>query len=210
MNDFKNILNLLHLAEKLKYELRHSWLSDGRQESVAEHSWRMALMVILFKSYLNEGFNVEKALKIAIVHDLVEAEVKDTPAFDTSKEDEKKELEEKAAKNFIKVAGDDIGQELYNLWREYEDTETYEARVVKALGKLEVRLQHNEADLKTWEDVEFPRALFAADKFCDFDEVLRGFNDLVKDESRSKIVTAAINIKKIEEEAEELRPKQVR
>ncbi|MCS4224707.1 HD domain-containing protein [Sphingobacterium sp. BIGb0165] len=43
------IMDVLKLAEKLKFELRHSWLSNGRQESVAEHTWRMSLMAILIE-----------------------------------------------------------------------------------------------------------------------------------------------------------------
>lgn len=78
-----NILQVIALAEKLKYEMRHSWLSNGRQESVAEHTWRMSLMAILVEPYLDQKVNIEKLLKMVIIHDLVEAEAGDIPAFDT-------------------------------------------------------------------------------------------------------------------------------
>ena len=66
-----NILQVIALAEKLKYEMRHSWLSNGRQESVAEHTWRMSLMAILVEPYLDQKVNIEKLLKMVIIHDLV-------------------------------------------------------------------------------------------------------------------------------------------
>ena len=78
-----NILQVIALAEKLKYEMRHSWLSNGRQESVAEHTWRMSLMAILVEPYLDQKVNIEKLLKMVIIHDLVEAEAGDIPVFDT-------------------------------------------------------------------------------------------------------------------------------
>jgi putative hydrolases of HD superfamily len=61
--------------------MRHSWLSDGRQEDVAEHTWRMALMALLLHSYLDQKVDLLKALKIILVHDLVEINYKDSPAF---------------------------------------------------------------------------------------------------------------------------------
>ncbi len=51
----KQIYWAIKLGEKLKYELRHSWLSNGRQESVAEHTWRLSLMAMLIEPYLEEN-----------------------------------------------------------------------------------------------------------------------------------------------------------
>jgi putative hydrolase of HD superfamily len=78
-----NILEIVKLGEKLKCELRHSWLSDGRQESVAEHTWRVSLMAMLLEPYLDNKLDIVKLLKMIIIHDLVEAEAKDIPAFET-------------------------------------------------------------------------------------------------------------------------------
>lgn len=83
-----NILQVIALAEKLKYEMRHSWLSNGRQESVAEHTWRMSLMAVLVQPYLDKTVQMEKLLKMVIIHDLVEAEAGDIPAFDTMNSEE--------------------------------------------------------------------------------------------------------------------------
>ena len=66
------ILLFIHKTEKLKTLLRHSWLSTGRQESVAEYSWRIALMALVLKDYLKTPVNLEKVLAMMIVHDLPE------------------------------------------------------------------------------------------------------------------------------------------
>src|SRR5687767_15242025 len=77
-----SILKVLTLAERLKFELRHSYTSSGRQESVAEHTWRMALMAVLIEPLLSQKIDTARLLKMIIIHDLVEAEAKDISALD--------------------------------------------------------------------------------------------------------------------------------
>src|SRR6516164_8533328 len=75
-----SIIQVLTLAERLKFELRHSYTSAGRQESVAEHCWRMSLMAVLIEPLLTEKVDTARLLKMIIIHDLVEAEAGDVPA----------------------------------------------------------------------------------------------------------------------------------
>src|SRR5438093_11708878 len=72
-NEARRILEFLGLSERLKRELRHSWLSDGRRESVAEHTWQMALVALLAYRHLEHPVDIGRVLKIILVHDLVEA-----------------------------------------------------------------------------------------------------------------------------------------
>lgn len=202
--DKGKMLDFLHLAEKLKIELRHNWLSNGRQESVAEHSWRMSLMAILFAPMLKEKINLEKAIRIALVHDLGEAEFGDIPAQE-NREVEKAQNEYQTLNKIKTVLGSKTGDEIYELWDEYEKQKSPEARFIKALDKLEVRIQHNESDIKTWNDIEFPRSLYVADKYCKYDKFLNDFNELVKEESRKKIEKSDKDLDKIEAQAEALR-----
>ena len=95
-------LGFLSLAERLKRELRHSWLSDGRRESVAEHTWFMALMALLTHRRLEQPVSLERVLSMAIVHDLAEVEVGDIPYFETGDRKAKKaELGQNPAKNLL-------------------------------------------------------------------------------------------------------------
>jgi putative hydrolase of HD superfamily len=170
-NPILSILRLLKIAEKLKEELRHSWTSNGRHESVAEHTFRVSLMVILCAPYLDREINIEKALKMAIIHDIVEAKIGDTPFFKipigSFKEIKKKLLEEKAIKE-IKA-------------------KTYEAKFVKALDKMEANIQHNEADISTWVEEDILHVMNYLDRFCDFDSFLKSFKEEIRKESIEKI-----------------------
>lgn len=197
----REILDFLHIAEKLKKELRHSWLSDGRQESSAEHSWRVALMAIVFHSELKSNIDLAKALKIAIVHDIAEAEAYDIPAQDTHRTNEKARVELAAMEKIRGVLGEEIGNEIFSLWQEYEEQNTLEAKYIKAIDKMEVRLQHNEADIKSWDDIEFPRSLYVADEYCEFDPFLQEFNKLIKVDSIEKIRKSEKNLIEIQTEA---------
>lgn len=66
-NTVSSILSFLEFSERLKYELRHSWVSNGRKESVAEHCWQMALMAIATYQYLEKSVHIERVLKMVIL-----------------------------------------------------------------------------------------------------------------------------------------------
>jgi len=190
--NIKNILSFLHLLEKLKFELRHSWTSAGRQESVADHSWRVSLMVILFAPYLMNKINIEKAIKMAIIHDLAEFQIGDIHFFEVLKDKNKLKnkffLEKKVFMNIKRILSKNLGEEIYDLWIEFEKADSYEAKFVLALDKLEVHLQHNEADISTWTDEEI-QSVFNGylDKYCDFDPLIKELKISINNESIEKI-----------------------
>lgn len=140
----RKIVDFVNYAEKLKVELRHASKSDGQHESVADHSWRLALMLMLVAPKLKIKINLLRALKIAIAHDLVEIESRDVPllTYINNKHlaKEKERREKKAMTKIKKMLGAD-GQEFYDLWLEYEKKQTPEAKVIKALDRLEGELQ---------------------------------------------------------------------
>lgn len=142
-NELLSVLEIIKLAEKLKFELRHSWLSNGRQESVAEHTWRMSLMAVLIEPHLSQKVDTTRLLKMIIIHDLVEADAGDIPAFDTMNNEERKQQklinEVKSIERIRSILGDGLGEELYQLWFEFENKDTYEAKVANALISLRRR-----------------------------------------------------------------------
>src|SRR5215475_13488912 len=129
----ESILKVLKLAERLKFELRHSYTSSGRQESVAEHTWRMALMAVLIEPLLKQKVDSARLLKMIILHDLVEAEAGDVSALDVLRDPSlrahKQERERKAIENLRSMLRDTNGQEIYSLFYEFEARETYESKV---------------------------------------------------------------------------------
>ncbi|HET6542377.1 MAG TPA: HD domain-containing protein [Chryseolinea sp.] len=192
----ESILKVLTLAEKLKCELRHSYLSNGRQESVAEHTWRMSLMAVLIEPLLLKQIDTARFLKMIIIHDLVEAEARDVSALDVLRNPEikiqKMERERKAIENLKELLINVNGQEIYDLFYEFEDKETYESKVANAIDKLEVQLQHNHADFSTWEEIEYDMT-YMMDKHTEFDETISLLKKLIEDEADMKMRSAGID-----------------
>lgn len=153
-----SLLRFMHIAEKLKDELRHSFTSGGRHESVAEHSWRVGLLALLMRPYLPHTLNWERLSEMLIIHDLAEARTGDVPIFDP-RQAGKSEAERAAILEFRDLLPDAIGARIQELWEEFERRETMEARIANALDKLEAQIQHNEADIRTWLDWEKRRAV---------------------------------------------------
>ena len=197
MNEkIRSIIQVLKLAERLKFELRHSYTSSGRQESVAEHTWRMALMAVLIEPLLTQKVDTARLLKMIIIHDLVEAEAKDVSALDVLRNPEIKILkvarEKKAIENLQANLIATNGQEIYDLFYEFENKETYEAKVANALDKLEVQLQHNDADISTWEEIECDMC-YMMTRHTEFDETLNMLKNMIEEEAEIKMQAAGID-----------------
>ncbi len=191
-----SILKVLALAERLKFELRHSYTSSGRQESVAEHTWRMSLMAVLIEPLLTQQVDTARLLKMIILHDLVEAEATDISALDVLRNPEirldKVEREKKAIKNLRSVLRETNGQEIYDLFYEFEEKETYESKVANALDKLEVQLQHNHAHFSTWEQIEYDMC-YMMDKHVLFDPTLFELKTQIENEATEKMQANAVD-----------------
>jgi putative hydrolase of HD superfamily len=137
------ILQFLHAAERLKNVYRTSWTSDGQAESTASHTWRLSLMVVVLGQYLPD-VDIGKLLKICIIHDLGEAIGGDIPAIHQSANAPKSLQERDDLLHLVAPLPDSIRQEIIDLWDEYDQAATLEARVAKALDKLETLVQHNQ------------------------------------------------------------------
>ena len=201
-NQIKSILQVLRLSERLKFELRHSYTSNGRQESVAEHTWRMALMAVLIEPLLMQKVDSCRLLKMIILHDLVEAEARDVSALDVLRDPslrlKKENREKQAIENLQRILKDTNGQEIYDLFYEFEEKQTYEAKVANALDKLEVQLQHNHADLSTWEEVEYDMC-YMMDRHVLFDETLFELKRQIENEAEEKMRQGGVNTELVKE-----------
>jgi putative hydrolase of HD superfamily len=147
-----DILKFLFMAEKLKCELRHSWTSTMRRESVAEHSWRLCVFAWLLKGHFPD-YDMDKVMKMCLFHDLGEAIAGDIPSFNKNQEDEK--YEEIAVIQILDMLDTGLRTELEELFAEMKEQKSKEARLYKALDKLEVVIQHNEAPIDTWIELEY-------------------------------------------------------
>ena len=147
-------LDFLRVAERLKDTLRSAYTTGGRTESVAEHTWRLTLLAITFADELPD-IDLLRLLKICILHDLGEAIDGDIPAPLQSPSASKSEKERNDFLSLVESLPGDLKSEFVSLWDEYEDGTSPEARVAKALDKLETILQHNQGSNPEDFDYEF-------------------------------------------------------
>lgn len=150
--DSRALLEFMSIAEKLKCNLRHSWTSSMRQESVAEHSWRLCIFSWIIRKDFPD-YDMGKVLLMCLFHDLGEAVTGDIPTFLKTKENE--DDEEKAIRNILDLLDKSDLDNLLGLFEEMQQQETKEARLFKALDKLEAVIQHNEAPISTWIPLEY-------------------------------------------------------
>jgi putative hydrolase of HD superfamily len=141
-SDILATLDFLRSAERLKNVTRTSWTSTGQQESVAEHTWRLCLMAAVLERAF-PGIDMARLMKMCVVHDLGEAIGGDISA--TLQPPEGKATQERNdLLQLLAPLPSGARDEIVALWDEYEAAVTAEARVAKALDKLETIMQHNQ------------------------------------------------------------------
>ena len=182
--DCQKYIEFLNVVEKLKCNTRHSWTSSGRQESVAEHSWRLAVMAMLCADeYPNVDIN--KVIKMCLIHDWGEAITGDIPAFLKSQNDEIEE--ELAIEKLIFLLPSDIRDEIRLLFFEMNEMRTDEAKLYKSLDNIEALISHNEADISTWISREYEENLTYGQKNSEWSFWTKELRKEVKQDSIDKI-----------------------
>ena len=148
----RELLDILHVAERLKDTTRHCTSSKGRPESVAEHSWRLALMAMLLRREFPE-LDIDRVVDMCLIHDLGESFTGDIPAFLKTETD--RETEDELLRRWVASLPQGLSEDLAALYAEMDAQETAEAKLYKALDKLEAVIQHNESPLSTWTENEY-------------------------------------------------------
>jgi putative hydrolase of HD superfamily len=190
-----DLLEFFALSERLKKELRHSWLSDGRRESVAEHTWMMSLMAITLAPQLEHPVDLGHVLKLITVHDLAETKVGDIPVFERSaRKDVKERAEQEAMTEIGEMLPRTAGTLISDLWNEYEAGITMEARFARALDHLEVQMQHNLADLETWLPLELDLVYTKMDDRCAHDSTLQAMAVALRTQAEMKLSRSGVDI----------------
>ena len=178
------LLQILSAAEKLKCNTRHCSTSSGRQESVAEHSWRVSLMAMLTASAFPEA-DMDKVIRMCLIHDLGEAFTGDIPSFDKTGADSK--TEEMVLRRWVQTFPSPEREEWLALYEEMEAQQTQEARIYKALDKLEAVVQHNESDISTWLPLEYDLQLEYGRENVQFSPYLQQLKAEIDGVTREKI-----------------------
>lgn len=185
--DVKNFLEIMEIAEKLKCNTRHSWTSNGRHESVADHSWRLAFMALMVRDEFKE-LDMDRVIRMCIIHDLGEAITGDIPAFDKTEEDEK--IEDQKLMEWLNTFPQPYKDEFVSLLMEMKELSSNEAKLFKALDNLEAVIQHNSADISTWIPLEYElQFTYGKDKVA-FSPYLQELKAAIDHQTRLKIENA--------------------
>ena len=139
--------------DKMTSIYRRTLLIDGsRRENDAEHSWHIAVMALLFKEYCIEEPNVEHAIRMLVVHDLVEIYAGDTFAYDDKGNASKEEREKAAADKLFSQIPPEQGAEIRSLWEEFDAMESTDAKYAACLDRLQPFLHNTLTEGHTWRE----------------------------------------------------------
>jgi putative hydrolase of HD superfamily len=137
--------------DQLKQVLRQTLLNDGsRRENSAEHSWHLAMMVIVLAEYAPQGVTLLSAIKMVLLHDLVEIDAGDTFCYDVQGNESKAQREAQAALRLFGLLPADQASELRSLWEEFEAQETPTAKFAAALDRIQPLLHNQQNRGGTW------------------------------------------------------------
>ena len=139
--------------DKLKTVLRRTHLVNGsRKENTAEHSWHLTVMAVLLAEHANQQIDLLRVLKMLIVHDIVEIDADDTFCYDEIAALTKADRENKAADRIFSLLPTDQSSELRDLWEEFEQRTTDEAKFAAALDRLIPLLHNYHSEGRSWRE----------------------------------------------------------
>ncbi|WP_206458249.1 HD domain-containing protein [Anaerovorax sp. IOR16] len=183
----RKLLDSLFVAERLKDTTRHCFTSKGRHESVAEHSWMMTLMAFFMRDEFPDA-DMDKVIRMCIIHDLGECFTGDIPTFEKNQTHE--QIEENLLYNWVSSLPEEYAIEMRELYEEMKERKTVEAQIYKAIDGLEALIQHNLSDLSTWIPKEFDLNLTYSDDKVAFSDYLKSLREAVREDTIKKIEEA--------------------
>lgn len=182
--ELRSILQFLKNTEKLKSTLRSGFTSEGRKESVAEHSWRLSLLATIFHNKYFPHLDFERLLKICLIHDLGEIVNGDIPAPSQAGRPSKSDQEREDFITILDPLPDELKDEYLMLWDEYENITSEEAKLAKALDKLETIMQHNLG--KNPADFDYEFNLAYGQQHTGYHEVISAFRQIIDKETENR------------------------
>ena len=186
MNDLEKIALFLEAVRPMQITERFPKKPDGTQENDAEHSWALCMSILAMEPELKKEFgadlNIERMLKMALVHDLGEIDPGDVPTWDKAEKVDQKELERACVKRLTRLLPQASQNAVLNLWEECELKQTIEAKIVKSLDRIDPvvhRVAYSQgwgkgdhASLERIDERQMERHAFS-DLMVDFYQVLR-------------------------------------
>jgi len=151
---FRQQIEFILEVDKLKNVLRKTILMDrSRRENSAEHSWHIALSVLILSEYAKDSdVDLFQVMKILLVHDLIEIDAGDTYCYDDQGRKDQTRREKKAADRIFNLLPADQARTLRELWDEFEERKTPESRFANALDRLQPFLHNYFTEGQIWQE----------------------------------------------------------
>ena len=191
MNNIDKVIRFIKEIENFKSVTRTAWTKTGRRESTAEHSWRLAMLLMVLREDFKD-LDIDKAIKMSLVHDLGELYDGDISAKLQNDNDNKAEMEEKAMRRMLTILPENLAENIYDLWKEYNECSTKEAKLVKAMDKLETIVQHNQGNNPEDFDYEF-NLQYGKQYFMD-NEILEYMRYIIDEDTKESVKLKEKNI----------------
>lgn len=182
--EVRELLKALAVAEGLKDTTRHCYTAGGRHESVAEHSWMLTVMAFFLKEEFPE-VDIDKVIRMCMIHDLGECFTGDIPTFDKGESDEA--TEEQLLYRWVDSLPGSVSAEMRALYEEMAALQTTEAKLYKAIDNLEAVIQHNHSDLSTWIPKEYSLNLTYGNDKVAFSPYLTELREAIRRDTEEKI-----------------------
>ena len=150
---FKRQVEFLLEVDRLKHTFRQTILLDrSRRENSVEHSWHIALSVMIFSEYADmDGIDLCRVIRMLLVHDLVEIDAGDTYCYDEQGRADQHERERRAADRIFGLLPADQAVEFRHLWDEFEDAHTAEAHYAHAMDRFQAFLHNYFTQGQMWQ-----------------------------------------------------------
>lgn len=152
MSSIESVLGFIVEIEKLKGVLRKTKpVGLGRYENSAEHSWHVCLSALMLKDYANDAINIDRVIKMLLIHDLCEIDAGDTIVY-ASETSALKEKEYQGFKRVLSLLPQDMAAEYEALWLEFEAGESPDSIYAKAIDRVPPILHNLYGDGHSWRE----------------------------------------------------------
>ncbi|MBW9212272.1 MULTISPECIES: HD family hydrolase [Terrabacteria group] len=180
----EELMQAMDISIRLKDRTRHCYTQEGRHESVAEHCWMLTMMAFLLKEEYPD-VDMNKVIEMCIIHDLGEIFTGDIPSFVKKEKDTTKEKE--LLLEWLDQLSLPTQERMKSLYIEMEEQKSMEAKIYKALDKMEAVFQHNRSNIQTWLPLEYDLQLTYGEKEASFSSYLKELREAIRQESLLKI-----------------------
>jgi len=174
LESIEQVLNFIVEIEKLKDVNRKTRpVGLERYENSAEHSWHVCISALMLKEYANEPVDIDRVIKMLLIHDLGEIDAGDTIIY-ASETPELKAKEEEGLKRILDLLPEGQADQYLSLWHEFEEGESADAKFAKAVDRVPPLLHNLHDNGHSWQKHNVPKEkVFALNS-----RIASGSNDL--------------------------------